>query len=243
MKRNRMTATALCIVFAASLLAGCNGKTDSAEVVHKEEFEQCMKEYLDKNLDGYLDKYFGGPLDENYGDLEGEEEMGEEPERKEFGSLKSFQADQLGGGKFTQEDFAKHDVTVINFWSTLCGPCIDELSAIAGFAEKLPGNVRIITVCLDTDAMPGEAEDILEKAGYKGITLTNGDGDFKAVCDEIQYTPTTIFVDKEGNTIGEAITYAPENLEDTYMQYINGTLKTLGKPEISIEKNKDGKKG
>ena len=39
MKRNRRAATALCIVFAASLLAGCNGKTDSAEVVHKEEFE------------------------------------------------------------------------------------------------------------------------------------------------------------------------------------------------------------
>lgn len=242
MKRKRMAVSVLCIVFTAGLLAGCNGKTGSTEVVQMEELEQYVKEYLDKNMDSYLDKYFDGPMGEEEGGFdEGVQE--EELERKEFGSLKSFQADQLGGGKFTQEDFAKHDVTVINFWSTLCGPCIDELPAIAGFAEKLPGNVQIITVCLDTDAMPGEAEDILEKAGYKGITLTNGDGDFKAVCDEIQYTPTTIFVDKEGNTIGEALTSAPEDLENTYMQYINGTLKTLGKPEISIEKNKDGKKG
>lgn len=91
MKRKRMAVSALCIVFVSGLLAGCNGKTDSAEVIHKE-VEQCMKEYLDKNMDSYLDKYFDGPMgdDENVFD-EGLKE--DEPERKEFGSLKSFQAD------------------------------------------------------------------------------------------------------------------------------------------------------
>lgn len=242
MVKKRMAASLVCTILAAGLLAGCSRGTDNSTVVHKEEMDQYMKEYLDKNMDGYLDKYFNEPMGEEEGGISGGMQE-EEPERKEFGSLKSFQAERLGGGKFTQEDFAKYDVTVVNFWSTLCGPCIDELPAIARLAEKLPGNVQIITVCLDTDTMPGEAENIIEKAGFKGITLTKGDGDFKTVYDEIEYTPTTIFVDKEGNTIGEAITSAPENLEDTYMQYINSTLKTLGKPEISMEKDKEGKKG
>lgn len=94
-----------------------------------------------QHMDGCLDEYFDGPMGEEDGGFdEGLQE--DEPERKEFGNLKSFQADQLGGGRFTQEDFNKHDVTVVNFWSTLCGPCIDELSMIAEFAEKLPENDR-----------------------------------------------------------------------------------------------------
>lgn len=39
----------------------------------------------------------------------------------EFGSLQSFSADTLDGGTFTQKDIAAKDITVINFWSLMCG--------------------------------------------------------------------------------------------------------------------------
>ena len=58
-------------------------------------------------------------------------------------------------------------------------------------------------------------------------------GDFKTVCEEIQYTPTTIFVDKEGNTIGNAITAAIDSemdskkLADIYTGCVNEVLKEM----------------
>ena len=38
-------------------------------------------------------------------------------------NLNSFTARTLDGGSFTADDFSGADVTVINIWSTTCGPC------------------------------------------------------------------------------------------------------------------------
>lgn len=57
-------------------------------------------------------------------------------------TLKSFEAKTLDGNTFTQDDLAKKDVTVMNFWSTMCGPCVEEMPDIARFAKSLPENVR-----------------------------------------------------------------------------------------------------
>lgn len=127
-------------------------------------------------------------------------------------------------------------MTVINFWSLLCGYCIDELPEIAKYAADLPDNVQVITVCLGLD---GEAEieaakSTLKDAGFTGITLMEGDGDFATVCGEVQYTSTTIFVDKDGNTVGDAIVSAldADQMAEAYTQHINDVLKTLGQPEM-----------
>lgn len=62
----------------------------------------------------------------------------------ELGSMKSFTAATLDGGTFTQEDIAAKDVTVINFWSLMCGPCVAEMPDIAAFSKALPDNVRMV---------------------------------------------------------------------------------------------------
>ena len=78
---------------------------------------------------------------------------------------------------------------MINFWSMMCGYCIDELPEIAKYADTLPDNVQVITVCLDleSDEEIKAAQDTLKAAGFKGTTLIKGDGDFKTVFKEIQY--------------------------------------------------------
>lgn len=152
-----------------------------------------------------------------------------------LGSLKSFSADTLDGGTFTQEDIAAKDITVLNFWSLTCGPCIEEMPDLADFAEVLPDNVQVITVCLDGAADTEAAKSILSEAGYDGITLLYGDGDFKGVCDSIQYTPTTVLADNEGNLVGDVIIGSQGNLSETYLAAINTALKSCGKEEISLE--------
>lgn len=165
-------------------------------------------------------------------DVDVQEDGGTQPEESGLGTLQSFEAGTLDGGTFTQEDIAAKDVTIVNFWSLTCGPCIEEMPDIAEFAKTLPDNVQLITVCLDGSSNTENAKGILQEAGFEGVTLISGTGDIQKVCGNIQYTPTTIVVDKDGNIIGEEIIGKREDLADVYTDAVNYALKGMGKAEI-----------
>lgn len=156
--------------------------------------------------------------------------------------LGDFEAKTLSGESFTQDDLADADVTVMNFWSLRCGPCIREMPDIAAFAEKLPENVRLVTVCLDGEGKEEQVRGILDGAGFTGITLLAGmgfsedAGDFKTLCENIIYTPTTLVVDLDGNIVGDPIIGGQRDLEKTYTEAINKCLELLGKEEIAVGK-------
>lgn len=155
---------------------------------------------------------------------------------KKFGNLKDFACKTLDGKKFELKDLKAYDLTILNFWSTWCGPCVEEMPELADFAAKLPENVQFVTVCLDGDEAPKEAKAILKEAGFRGRTIVSGEGDFLIVCDRIQYTPTTVLVDSEGNLIGDEMVGVQEDTEKAYLSYVNNALKQMDKEEISFEK-------
>lgn len=218
------------MIFLTGLLGGCGSQS---AIKSSKELDEQIKEHMEQHFGEYLDQYYE-KMDQEWADYDGDDM--EEPERVNFSSLKSFQAETIDGGTFTSEDIAAKDVTVINFWSLLCGYCIDELPEIAKYTNTLPNNVQVITVCLglESEADIKEAKDILKQSGFNGITLMKGDGDFETVCGEIQYTPTTIFMDKDGNTVGNAITssVAQGELAETYTKSVNQVLQSMGKEEI-----------
>lgn len=153
-----------------------------------------------------------------------------QPENKSgLTSLNNFTANTLDGKEYTADNFSDADVTVINIWSTTCGPCIDEMPDIAEFTKTLPDNVKLITWCLDGDYDASYAKQVLSGSKYEGVTLTSGNGDMEKLNQEIMYTPTTIFVDGKGNIIGEALIGGSESLEKDYTEKINEALKALGK--------------
>lgn len=151
-----------------------------------------------------------------------------------YTDLNEFQAGALDGSTFTQEDFADRDVTVINFWALSCGPCIAEMPALAELEKALPENVQLITVCLDGGGNEDLVTYVLEESGFEGITLLSGDGDLLELSRELQYTPTTLFADSEGNTVGDVIVGGRENLAEVYLRSINSILTDMGKAEISV---------
>ena len=167
----------------------------------------------------------------------GEQHLQGETRAELVSDLKAFEAKTLDGNTFTQDDLAKKDVTVMNFWSTMCGPCIDEMPDIARFAKSLPKNVEMLTVCLDGSEDTELVKQLLKEAGYEGTTLLSGTGDFKNISDSIQYTPTTIVVDRDGTMIGEALIGGQEDLEKVYTEMVNNALKAMGKAEITDGKN------
>ena len=75
---------------------------------------------------------------------------------------------------------------------------------------------------------------VLSGAGFDGVTLLSGDGDFLALCSSLMYTPTTVFVDSEGTLLGDAIIGAQEDLSGTFLRGINTALAESGQAEISL---------
>lgn len=152
-----------------------------------------------------------------------------------LGCLKSFSAGTLDGGTFTQEDIQAKDVTVINFWALSCGPCIVEMPDLAEFAGALPDNVQLVTVCLDGNGNEDTAREVLEKAGFEGVTLISGSGDLLDLSRNLMYTPTTVFVNGEG-MVADAVIGGQEDLSGTFLAAVNAVLEGSGKAEISLEK-------
>lgn len=152
-----------------------------------------------------------------------------------LGALASFTAGTLDGGSFTPEDIGAKDVTVLNFWALSCGPCIAELPDLAGFAAALPDNVQLVTVCLDGSGNEEAAREVLEQAGFEGVTIIAGDGDMGALANSLMYTPTTVFADSEGSLVGSAIIGRQADLSEAYLAAVNQVLAAGGKDEISLE--------
>lgn len=152
------------------------------------------------------------------------------------GSLGDFEATLLGGeGTFTQDDIAAKDATVINFWSTTCGPCINEMPEIAAFADALPDTVQVVTVCLDGLYNPERATTVNERSGYEGVTLVNGTDGLAVLVSQVQYTPTTVFVAQDGTLVGDVLVGVPQNLEEAYLAGINEALAWQDKPAITLD--------
>lgn len=152
-------------------------------------------------------------------------------------NMNAFTAKTLEGEAVTQEILADANLTVVNVWSIMCGPCIEEMPQVAAFAKMLPKNVRVMTICPDADLAPDEVMNFLKEAGFEGITLVSGDGDFETLLNQVQYTPTTFFLDSRGNTVGEVIIGGVDHLQDAWLAAVNTALTEIGKPVIQLEGN------
>lgn len=117
----------------------------------------------------------------------------------------TFASETLEGEAVTEGIFSGADLTMVNIWGTFCGPCIEEMPDLGELSrEYADRGVQIIGLISDVGEPNDEkAEEIVSKtkADYTHIVasedLTSG------ILGSVDVVPTTIFVDKEGNQVGE----------------------------------------
>lgn len=170
-----------------------------------------------------------GSTAENAPDLS---ETGMQASKGGDSTLTEFTAETLDGSEFSPETLAAADLTVLNIWQTTCPPCIREMPELAELEKELPERVRFVTWCLDGAYAKEETRSILTDAGFEGTTIIAADGDLMAFLQTVQYTPTTVFIDREGNLIGEPVIGAFQKPKEMYTQKINEMLRALGKQEL-----------
>ena len=144
------------------------------------------------------------------------------------GTISSFSVETLNGSKFTPEMFSDYDITIINFWGTYCPPCIAEMPDLAEYKENIPENINLITYCIDGSQNPNEAQSIIDDADLDAVVITNADGDFETILSQIQYVPTTLFIDSSGNIVGNEIIGGVSSVKDVYNEHIKAALEEIG---------------
>ena len=160
----------------------------------------------------------------------GEDVSGQTENEYDFPDIRFFDATLLDGRALTGgELFDGKDVTVINCWATWCPPCLEELDELAAFAKTLPDNVQLITSCVDGTQHRDECARVLEEAGFEGTTMISANGDFTTLIEQMQYVPTTLFVDSVGCQLCDSLIGSPTDLAAAYTECINAGLKSLGK--------------
>lgn len=127
----------------------------------------------------------------------------------------TFSTRTLDGEQITQDIFSDYDVTIVHIWGTYCGPCITEMPDYAEAYPELPENVNLVAVVCDVyeDDAAGAAyaQQILDGAGAEFTNLCL-DEELAYVIYNIQYVPSSFFVDREGRMIGSILDGADFNM-------------------------------
>ena len=143
-------------------------------------------------------------------------------EKKE--KFPEFKTTDTNGNEVTEKIFANKDITMVNVWGTFCGPCINEMPELQKIYESLPKNANLIGIAADVpEGMKDgvdNAKHIEEQTGVKYTNLTVSDS-LASFTKQFYAVPSTIFVDKDGNIIGELVLGA--NI-DSYVKNLQKVL-------------------
>lgn len=150
--------------------------------------------------------------------------------------MPEFTAKDLEGNEITEAVFSEKDVTMINIWGTFCSPCVGEMPELAEISENMPENQQMLGLIIDvadeSDSNYELAKQILEKAGASYSQIIAND-DFADFLNYIAAVPTTVFVDKEGNILGDAVVGADV---DGYKQRLEKYAEQFPVTEASSKK-------
>ncbi len=141
--------------------------------------------------------------------------------------MPTFTAKDLAGNTITDSIFSEKDLTVVNIWGTFCNPCVEEMPELGAWAKEMPENVQMVGLIVDINGDEDTehqelAVTITERAGAE-FTQIIANEDFNDIMRWVTGVPTTLFIDKEGNIVGDPIVGANvKGYKDFVEDYISG---------------------
>lgn len=151
---------------------------------------------------------------------------------QKVGDKISFTATDFKGNPVTSEIFAKNKLTMVNIWGTFCGPCIREMPDLARINEENKAKgIEVIGIVIDILDNKGQVSERVRTSGEKIIKNTGANyihvipniEMFSGLLRGVQAVPTTIFVDSNGNQVGNA--YLGSRSQKDWQKIIDGILE------------------
>ena len=129
------------------------------------------------------------------------------------GYTNSFSSFLVNGTPADEDIFSDYDLTMINIWATYCSPCLNEMPDLGKLAaEYAPKGVQIVGLVTDiemSDTGIYSAEDValarelIELTGATYHHLLPSYTLYTALLSGISAVPTTVFVNSEGELVGQ----------------------------------------
>lgn len=135
------------------------------------------------------------------------------PEAEDKVGFGIFETMDIEGNEVNQSIFADANLTMVNIWATFCGPCINEMPELGELAaEYADKQVQIIGIVGDvgysgtvTEAEFATVKEIVIKTKAAYTHLLPSDSITSTVLNNIYAFPTTVFVDRDGNLVGDPV--------------------------------------
>ena len=172
----------------------------------------------------------GGTADGTDGETgaEGEEGAGDGVGTPSFSSFKAVDID---GNDVDQSIFADYDLTMVNVWGTFCTYCLQEMPELGEISEEYADEgVQVVGIVIDVlneDLSVNTeqiqlAREVVEKTEANYPHLVPSIDLLYAGIASIRSYPTTFFVDKNGNLVGDV--YSGARSKDKWERIIRDTL-------------------
>lgn len=209
-------------VVAAGVLAGCGNKEDDTAKTkaQTEESAESQKEgsavsksagkdASEENVQAGEEEQQDAGTDNNQAETAQADTQAdntaEASEKNEiFGE---FKTKTLDGEEVDQDIFAKADLTMVNIWGTFCGPCIREMPELGELSrEYADKGFQMVGIISDVSQPEDDtALEIVKKteADYTHLVIPKDANMQYRILKNAQVVPTTIFLDKDGNQVGD----------------------------------------
>lgn len=119
-----------------------------------------------------------------------------------------FKTKTIDGKDIDSSIFSDSKVTMVNIWATTCGPCIEELPEIQKLYDDMKeSGVNVIGILTDLpdDEAQELAKEIVKKKEVKFDNIIPDDNLKNGILKNITSTPTTIFIDSNGNLSDQVV--------------------------------------
>jgi len=148
---------------------------------------------------------------------------------QEVPSLNDFTALDADGNTQTEAIFADYDMTIVYVWSPWCLACSSDVPKFVNLVNNLPEGTNLITICDLTEDEESLVFNIVTEGNANYTTLLANDEIRKDLLNSFQMLPVAVFVDSQGNLVGEPLVVADSqgNLVKIYLDALEEHLALL----------------
>ena len=156
-------------------------------------------------------------------------------QKTDAGSIAPLNTTSIDGTSFTEKDFEKYDITMVNVFATWCTACVAEIPDIEKLHQEMKDKgVNVVGVVMDVvnpadgsedEAIMELARKLQEKTKATYTFLKPDESGFNGRLNGITAFPETFFVDKNGNIVGE--TYSGSHTYEDWKKIMEKELKAL----------------
>lgn len=150
------------------------------------------------------------------------------------GILSDFTTTDIDGNAVDASVLGGKKLTMVNIWATFCGPCINEMPDLGKISEEYADKgFQIIGIPVDVvdyygniDASQVElAKEIIDETDADYLHILPSVSLNQAKLSQVTSVPETIFVDENGNQVGES--YIGSRSEEQWKEIIDGLMENM----------------